>query len=71
MVQFAGPVFMLLTVGIFHFVKNCIHGPLAENVTAFTKRFAAFDEKKITRSRSLIRGTMYDGRPFRCLASGL
>ena len=36
--RIADPVFMLLTISIFfHFVKNCIDGPFAENVTALIK----------------------------------
>ena len=35
--RITGPVFMLLTTSTLHFVKNCIQGPFAENVTALIK----------------------------------
>ena len=34
------PVLRMLTAGIFHFVKNCIHGPFAENVTELVKMWS-------------------------------
>ena len=43
--RIAGPVFMLLTIGIFHFVKNYIQGPFAENVTALIKMWRCKDLK--------------------------
>ena len=39
---------MLLIIGIFHSVKNCIHGPFAENVTALIKMWCFSRKRFIT-----------------------
>ena len=45
------PVFKLLIVGIVHSVKNCIHGPFLENVTALIKMWCFSRKRFITLGR--------------------